>query len=47
MKKIVELKSKVDRYFELEGNCEGQCLYYGMITVMILPVAASLITKIL
>jgi len=36
---VMNLKKKIDEYFELEGDTEGQLLYYGatggMLLVMI------------
>lgn len=41
------LKNKVDAYFDLEHNPEGQLLYYGMIGVMLIVVVSGTIGSIL
>ena len=38
------LKAKIDTYFDLEGDVEGQVIYYGMLFIVAILSIAGIIT---
>lgn len=41
-----KLKNKVDVYFDLQGDTEGQFLYYGMIGIMLFTMVGGTLGNI-
>ncbi|WP_255305642.1 hypothetical protein [Paenibacillus sp. Mc5Re-14] len=43
----MKFKNKIDVYFDLQGDTEGQLLYYGMIGVMVFVMVGGTLGNLL
>ena len=46
MNKLFELKHNVDVWFDLDGDMEGQFLYYGMLSFAVIGIMSMMMALV-